>query len=215
MKVIITGTTGYVGNGVLLSCLDNPKITEVLSVSRRSVGIQHPKLKEYLVKDFIDIPQDAPQLQGYDAVFFCLGMSSAGTPKDVYSHTCYEIPVHFAKCLTDKQKMHFIYVTGGGADVRPESKIFWAHVKGMTEHDLSQMGFAGSYGFRVGIMRPHPQQKVGGKMITSSKIFYPLLRPFNMGNTIEEVAAAMIACAEGKCDHSVVTVRDIRQLAKE
>lgn len=163
MKVIITGTTGYVGEGVLLSCLENEEITEVLSVSRRPTGKNHPKLKEMIVKDFMQISLDDERLQGYDAVFFCMGVSSVGMKEADYAVLCHDIPVHFAKAVSPKENMAFIYVTGGGADVKPESKTMWARVKGRTEADVAKMGFKGTYGFRVGIMKPHKDMTMAKK----------------------------------------------------
>ena len=215
MKVIITGTTGYVGEGVMLACLDNPEIEEVLSVSRRATGKEHKKLKEALVNDFLSIPENDPRLQGYDAVFFCMGVSSMGMSEEAFSIACHDIPVQFAKCVGPKKNMSFIYVTGGGAEVKPDSKIMWARVKGRTEYDLAQMGFRGTYGFRVGIMKPYTGQTTKPQMIRMSRLFYPLMRPLGMGNTIQEVARAMIACTKGLYNHSIVKVRDVKQLAKK
>ena len=215
MKVIITGTTGYVGEGVMLSCLDNDEITEVLSVSRRSTGRQHPKLKEMLVKDFLKIPADDERLQGYDAVFFCMGISSVGVKEEDFAVPCHDIPVHFAEVVGPKGKMTFIYVTGGGAEVIPESKTMWAKVKGRTETDIKQMGFKGYYGFRVMLMKPYPGMAASPKMIRMSRLMYPIMRLFGQGNTLDEVAKAMIACAKGKSDHSVITVKDVTNLARQ
>ena len=216
MKVIITGTTGYVGEGVLLSCLDNNEITEVLSVSRRSTGKSHPKLKELIVSDFMRLPADDERLRGYDAVFFCMGVSSVGMSEADYSVACHDIPVHFADVVEPKECMSFIYVTGGGAEVTPESKTMWARVKGRTEADLSKMGFKGTYGFRVGIMKPYNGMTMAKKsMIIMSKLTYPLMRLLGFANTIDEVAKAMIACAKGKADHSVITVKDVTTLSRQ
>jgi len=204
-----------VGEGVLLSCLDNEEVTEVLSVSRRTTGRQHPKLKEMLVKDFLTIPVGDERLQGYDAVFFCMGISSVGMNEKDYSVACHDIPVHFAEVVGPKEKMSFIYVTGGGVEVSPESKTMWARVKGRTEADVAKMGFRGTYGFRVGIMKPYKGMTMAKKsMIRMSQVMYPLMRPFGFANTLDEVANAMIACAKGKADHSVITVKDVTRLAK-
>ena len=214
MKVIITGATGYVGEGVLLSCLDNEEITEVLSVSRRSTNKQHPKLKEMIVKDFLTISANDSRLQGYDAVFFCMGISSVGVKEEDFTISCHDIPVRFAEAVGPKEKMSFIYVTGGGTKVSPESVTMWARVKGRTEADIKQMGFKGYYGFRVMIMKPYSGQIANEKMIRMSRLMYPIMRLFGQGNTLDEVAKAMIACAKGKINHSVITVRNVIRLAK-
>ena len=87
MKIIITGTTGYVGEGVMLACLDNPEVEKVLSVSRRPTGHTHPKLEEYIVPDFIALEPGDPKLQGYDAVFFIAGISSVGLKESSMSES--------------------------------------------------------------------------------------------------------------------------------
>ena len=215
MKVIITGTTGYVGEGVMLACLDNEEVTEVLSVSRRTTGKQHPKLKEMLVSDFLKIPEGDERLQGYNAVFFCMGVSSVGMNEADYTVACHDIPVHFAKAVGPKEQMAFIYVTGGGADVNPDSKTMWARVKGRTEADVAKMGFKETYGFRVGIMKPYKGMTMAKKsMMRMSQLMYPVMRLLGFANTLDEVARAMIACAKGKADHSVITVKDVTRLAK-
>lgn len=99
MKVIITGTTGMIGEGVLLECLNQPQVTEVLSVSRKPTGITHPKLKEYIVTDFLSLKEDDEKLKGYDACFFCAGVSSVGLTEAEYKRISYDTTLHFAKCL--------------------------------------------------------------------------------------------------------------------
>ncbi|MCE2615328.1 NAD-dependent epimerase/dehydratase family protein [Phocaeicola oris] len=215
MKVIITGTTGYVGEGVLLSCLDNPEITEVLSVSRRSTGRTHPKLKELLIKDFMTLSNGDEHLQGYDAVFYCMGVSSVGMNEKDYSVPCHDIPVHFAGVIEQRENTTFIYVTGGGAELDPDSKTMWARVKGKTEMEIKAMGFKDYYGFRVMVMKPYEGQAASPKIIRMSQIMYPIMRIFGQTNTMDEVAKAMIACAKGNCDHYAVTVKDVTNLARK
>src|SRR6478735_7534425 len=99
LKVIITGTTGMVGEGVLLHCLNDPAVEKVLSVSRKSAGHTHPKLTEMLVPDFLKLDAFESQLSGYDACFYCAGISSAGMNEADYTRITYDTPVHFATVL--------------------------------------------------------------------------------------------------------------------
>ena len=114
MKVIITGTTGYVGEGVMLACLDNPEIEKVLSVSRRPCGHSHPKLEEYIVPDFMALEAGDPKLQGYDAVFFIAGISSVGLKEEQYVGISHNIPLHFANVdRAAKESGHIALVSAG------------------------------------------------------------------------------------------------------
>jgi len=136
MKVIITGTTGMVGEGVMLECLNHTQITEVLSVSRKPTGLSHPKLKEYILADFMMLQENDETLKGYDACFFCAGVSSVGMKEEEYRHITYDTTLHFAKALNPNPQMSFIYVSGGGTDTTEKGRMMWARVKGKTENDL-------------------------------------------------------------------------------
>ena len=105
MKIILTGATGFVGEGILLACLDRPEVEKVLSVSRRPCEISHPKLEEYIVEDFMTLPVDDPKLQGYDACLFCAGKSNIGMSKEDYYHLSYEITMHFAKAIGPSESL--------------------------------------------------------------------------------------------------------------
>lgn len=212
MKAIVTGTTGYVGEGVLRSCLDDPRVDKVLSVSRRSTGISHPKLEEYLVEDFMDIQDGDPRLQGYDAVFFCAGITSVGTPADQYELISHAIPMRFAQAVGPKQDMTFAYVSGyGTSDSNPQA---WAKVKRSTEKELAQMPFKAVYWYRPCIMRPHPGQQFRASFQKSSRIMYPLCRLFRMANTIENVAASMVTLAIRPEQTKVIGVKEIDRFSK-
>ncbi len=216
MKIIITGSTGMIGEGILLSCLDDPTITQILSVSRKPCEIKHPKLTEYLVSDFLEIDLNDPMLKGYDACFFCAGISSVGVDPETYKRITYDTTLHFASALQPKEPMTFIYVSGGGTDSSEKGKMAWARVKGKTENDLMKLGFRQSFGFRIGIVQPtHPQKQVlpyykyMNWMIPILKVIAP-----NMVNTMDQVARAMVKLAQTTYPNSVIHVKDIHQLAK-
>ena len=114
MKVILTGATGDVGEGVLLAMLDDNRTEKVLSVGRRPCGHSHAKLEEYIVPDFMQLEAGDERLAGYDVVFFIAGITSVGTPKDAYRLISHDIPVHFASVMPDKERMSFIYLSGAG-----------------------------------------------------------------------------------------------------
>lgn len=154
-KVIITGATGMVGKGVLLECLDHAEIGEVLVIGRKNVGIKHAKLKELIHKDFTDYSQVQSQLYGYDACFFCLGVSAAGLKEEQYLRITYDFTIALAKTLFQiNPQITFNYISGVGTDSSEKGRAMWARVKGKTENDLLKMGFKQAYMFRPGMIIP-------------------------------------------------------------
>jgi len=154
-KVIITGATGMVGKGVLLECLDHHSIEKVLVIGRNSIEIQHPKLTEFIHKDFTNFSGVKDQLKGYDACFFCLGVTSAGMKQEDYKRITYDFTLSLAKTLVDiNSEMTFNYVSGEGTDSSEKGKSMWARVKGKTENDLLKLGFKQAFMFRPGAIIP-------------------------------------------------------------
>ncbi len=154
-KVIITGATGMVGKGVLLECLDHNSIDEVLVIGRNPVGIEHPKLKELIHKDFTGFSGSLEQLSGYDACFFCLGISAAGLNEEQYKRITYEYTLSLAKTLLEiNPQMTFNYVSGQGTDSSEKGSMMWARIKGKTENDLLHLGFKQAFMFRPGAIIP-------------------------------------------------------------
>ncbi|MEM0993595.1 MAG: NAD-dependent epimerase/dehydratase family protein [Bacteroidota bacterium] len=155
MKVIITGATGMVGKGVLLECLVNEAVKSVLVINRKPVGVAHPKLKEIIHKDFFDLAAVRNGLAGYDACFFCLGISSFRQSEENYTRITYDLTMNFAKeLLAVHSDLTFIYVSGTGTDSSEQGRSMWARVKGKTENDLFQLGFKDAYAFRPAYIKP-------------------------------------------------------------
>src|SRR6476660_5429039 len=157
MKVILFGGSGMVGQGVLRECLVDPGVEAVLSVGRSPLGVQHPKLRELVHKDFTDYSAIESQLAGYDACFFCLGVSSIGMEEERYRHLTYDITMAAATTLARLNPgMVLTYVTGRGTDSTEQGKLMWARVKGKTENDLLKLPFKAAYMFRpAGIQTLH------------------------------------------------------------
>lgn len=154
-NVIITGATGMVGKGVLLECLDHDSIGNVLVIGRNSLEMKHPKLKELIHKDFTNFSNVSDQLVGYNACFFCLGISSQGLKKEDYIRITYDFTLSLAKTLyAINPEMTFNYVSGEGTDSVEKSRMFWARVKGKTENDLLNLGFKQAFMFRPGVIIP-------------------------------------------------------------
>jgi len=150
LNVIITGATGMVGEGVLHECLLHPDIASVLIINRKSLGLTHPKLKEIVHADFFDLSPIEHALQGLDACFFCLGVSSIGLSADDYYRFTHTLTLHVAGTLSRlNTNMSFSYVSGKGTDGTEKGNSRWARVKGKTENDLAQLPFR-----RVFAVRP-------------------------------------------------------------
>jgi nucleoside-diphosphate-sugar epimerase len=159
MKAVITGSTGMVGEGVLIECLNHPDVEQVLIISRKPGGISHPKLREIIHADFFNLAPIEAQLAGFDACFFCLGISSVGISREEYKHTTYDLTMNLGQLLAKiNPEMTFCYVTGAGTDSSEHGRIAWARVKGATENALMRL-FKKAYMFRPGFMKASPGQK--------------------------------------------------------
>lgn len=155
MKVIITGATGMVGKGVLLECLESEKVEAVLIINRSPIGLQHPKMKEIIHSDFFDLSAIEDHLKGYDACFFCLGVSSFRMTESDYTRLTYDLTMNFGKTLLDVNKeMTFNFVSGAGTDSTEKGKTMWARVKGKTENGIYNLGFNSAYAFRPAYIKP-------------------------------------------------------------
>lgn len=213
IKIILTGATGMVGEGVLMECLENPQVSEILSISRKSSGKTHPKLKEYLVSDFLSIDVNDENLKGYDACFFCAGISSVGMNEEDYTKITYDTTIHFAEAvLHQNPDMVFNYVSGASTDSTESGKIMWARVKGRTENALKKMNFKGVYNFRPGFMKPVDGQ-LNVKWFFKPFIWiYPIFLPLK-SLTLHEVGRAMINTVKKGYPTSILEIRDIKNLA--
>lgn len=213
MKVIITGATGMVGEGVLLVCLTNPLITEILSISRKPIQHQHEKLKELLVKDFSEISNHREELHKYDACFFCAGSSSIGENEESFTKKTFDFVVPFAENLSGiNSQITFIYVSGTRTDSTENGKVMWARVKGRTENALTKLPFKAVYNFRPGFMKPVKGQKninfIYKFFDALSPVFYLLLP--NSICKMTEVANAMINCVSKGYSKTILEVKDIK-----
>ncbi len=213
MKVILTGATGMVGEGVLLECLQNTMVEQVLSVSRKSCGINHPKLQELLVPDFMNLESHKEALTGYDACFYCAGISSVGMDEAKYTQITYNTTLHFATVLAElNPKMVFNYVSGASTDSSEKGKVMWARVKGRTENDLMKLPFRGVYNFRPAIMKPFRGQKnVKALFRFLLPLFLVLFKSKSL--TLSQVGKAMIKKVDNWSEERVLEVGDIKCLA--
>jgi hypothetical protein len=217
VRVIVTGATGMVGEGVVHECLISNEVEAVLVVSRKTTGIKHPKLKELLLPDFFDLSSVQSQMAGYNACFFCLGVSSVGISQETYERLTFQLTMGFATVVAAQNPgMVFCYVSGKGTDSSEKGRMHWARVKGKTENDLQKLPFRSVYCFRPGIMSPTPGLKNTLSLYKWLGWLLPLMRTVspNSINSLAEVGHAMIHVVTRGYHQKIIEVADIRKLAK-
>lgn len=214
MKVILTGATGMVGEGVLTECLNHPDVESVLLLTRKSTGLNHPKVTEVIHSDFLDISTVESRLTGFDACFFCLGVTSLGKKEAEYTRLTYDLTMHIAQKLSKLNNgMVFCYVSGGGTDSSEKGRLMWARVKGKTENDLMKLPFKAVYNFRPGFLIPSRGAK---NVLPAYKYFswlVPILKvitPKAIGS-LKEVGLAMINVVKYGYRKNILEVVDIRE----
>lgn len=216
IKAIITGSTGMVGEGVLHVALADPRVEKVLVINRHPCGVQHEKLTEILHKDFHDFSTIESQLSGYNACYFCLGVSSVGMKEDQYRHLTYDLTLHVAHTLVKlNPDMTFCYISGAGTDSSEEGNSMWARIKGKTENDLVKLPFRAVYNFRPGYIQPMPGMKNTYRVLRYLSWLYPVLKAFFSKYVIrlEEIGKAMIEATLKGYPRQVLECQDIRKLS--
>ena len=214
MKIIVTGASGMVGEGVMLTCLDHPDVEQVLVVGRRACGHKHPKLKEIIHKDFYDLSSIKDQLQGYDACYFCLGVSSIGMKEPEYAKVTHDLTLNFAKTVMNPG-MTLTYVSGAQTDIN--GKQMWQRVKGRTEDDLSKLPLKRFFAFRPGGMTIVPGQKNQPKIYNYIGWILPVMKALspNSVSKLSDVGRAMINVTKNGYSKGVLEVSDINKVGKE
>ncbi len=218
LRVIVTGATGMVGEGVLNECLLSPHVESVLVIGRKACGIVHPKLSEIIHQDFFDISSIENRLANYNACFFCLGVSSVGMKEPEYHRLTHTLTVRFAATLSKiDHGMTFCYISGAGTDGTEKGKSMWARVKGRTENDLFKLPFKQVYAFRPGYMHPTKGLKNTLPYYKFISWMYPFFRAVfpKMVSTLAELGKAMINTALFGYEKQVLEVEDIVAMAKK
>jgi uncharacterized protein YbjT (DUF2867 family) len=217
MNVLIFGATGMVGQGVLRECLVDPAVQRVQAIGRTPTGVQNAKLREIVHQDawhYADIEND---LSGFDACFFCLGVTSSGMKEEAYARVTYDITMAAAETLCQlNPQMTFIFVSGAGTDSSEQGRAMWARVKGRTENALLQLPFAAAYMFRPGVIEPVH----GARSKTASyRVLYTLTKPLlpvlrwafpDYVLTTQQIGLAMLVVARHGFSKRVLESKDIR-----
>jgi uncharacterized protein YbjT (DUF2867 family) len=219
MNVVLFGATGMVGQGVLRECVLDPDVHQILSIVRTASNQSDPKLRELVHTNFFDYSTIEPQLKGFDACFFSLGVSSAGMDEARYKHLTYDITLAAATTLARlNPDMTFLYVSGAGTDSTERGRTMWTRVKGKTENDLLKLPFLAAYMFRPGMIQPMHGIRSKTKLY---QIFYTLLNPIlpllksafpQYITTTEQLGRAMLRVAKQGFPKSILETQDIDTL---
>jgi uncharacterized protein YbjT (DUF2867 family) len=218
IKLILTGATGMVGEGVLTECLQHPEIEQILVINRKPCGVRHPKLKEIIHTNFFDFSSIESELVGYNACFFCLGISSVGVKKEDFYQSTYVLTMHVAETLSKlNSDMIFCYISGAGTDATEKGRMAWARVKGKTENDLMKLPFKRVYNFRPGALEATKGAK---NILPYYKYFawgFPILKIIapNSICSLKELGIAMTNAVTKGSDKQVIEVKDIHILSKK
>jgi uncharacterized protein YbjT (DUF2867 family) len=220
LKVIITGATGMIGEGVLYECLNHAEVEKVLVISRNPCGYSHPKLNEIIHKDLSNISSLSESVKGYNACYFCLGVTSLGKNEEDYTRLTYTLTLDFATILASyNPDMTFCYISGASTDSSEKGKTMWARVKGKTENDLMKLPFKQVYNFRPGGIEPflplRPSQtyyktyKYLSWLLALMKVITP-----NMVITLKDMSASMINASLIGYSKNILEMKDMKMLAK-
>jgi uncharacterized protein YbjT (DUF2867 family) len=220
VNVILFGATGMIGQGVLRECLLDPDVTRVLSVARSSTGQHDDKLRELLHEDFTNFSAVERELTGYDACFFCLGVSSAGMSEADYARVTYDFTLAAARVLAKANpEMTFIYVSGAGTDSSEKGRSMWARVKGRTENALLALPFKAKFMFRLGFIQPMhgivSRTRLYRVLYAAIAPLVPLLKAAfpSAITTTERVGRAMLALAKRGGGKTLLENADVNALA--
>jgi uncharacterized protein YbjT (DUF2867 family) len=219
MNVLLFGATGMVGQGVLRECLLDPGVLSVVTIGRSATGLENAKLREIVHADLTSYAPIESELAGFDACFFCLGVSSAQMSEQEYTHITYDITLRAAETLARLNPgMTFVYVSGQGTDSSEQGRVKWARIKGRTENALLRLPFKAAFMFRPGFIEP----RFGARSRTRLyRVLYfvagpliPLLRRAFRNHVLatDEIGRAMLIVARDGAPKPVLEPADLRAL---
>ena len=221
MKVLIFGASGMVGQGVLHECLAAPDVSQIMAVGRTPLEQTYPKLQQVMLADLTRLDAVETELQGFDACFFCLGISSSGMSEEAYRQLTYELTLNVARVLARLNPgMTFVYVSGAGTDSSERGRSMWARVKGKTENDLQKLPFQGVYLFRPGVIQPlHGIQSKTPAYRRFYAIANPLLSAIRRVFpgaivTTDDIGQAMLNAVRRNGGREIVEAKDIARLSR-
>ncbi len=217
IRAIIFGATGMVGEGVLHEALKDDTVESILVVGRRTCGVSHTKLSEIIHEDFYNYTAIQVRFRGYNACFFCLGVTSIGKNEAEYHRLTYDLTLSAAQSLVQvNPEMVFCYVSGEGTDSTERGNRMWARVKGKTENDLMKLPFKAVYAFRPGYIKPTKGLKNTLSFSKWIAPMYPLMKMFLLSHicTLEDIGRSMIRVVERKYPNKILENAGITQLGQ-
>lgn len=220
LNVIITGATGMIGEGVLHECLKHSHIEKVLVITRRPTGYSDPKLQEIVHDDFMDLTSISDQLSGYNACYYCIGVTSVGKSEEEYTRQTYSMTMNLARPLSVlNPEMTFCFISGAGTDSTGTSRSMWARVKGKTENELMKLPFGAVYCFRPGAIEPFLPLRPTQTYFKTYRYFSWLMSVMKfvspgMVITLKDLAASMIHASLTGYPKNVLEMKDMKILAK-
>lgn len=216
MRVLLFGATGMIGQGVLRECLLDPGVEHVLAIGRKPSGQSHAKLRDLVHRDLFDYSAIEPELTGFDACFFCLGVSSAGMSEDAYRHITYDLTMAAATTLARlNPAMTFLYLSGMGADSSEQGRVAWARIRGHLENTLFRLPFRAVYSLRPAAVQPlhgsRSRTMLYRALYVLGSPLWPILKALfpNYVTTTEIVGRAMLKVARHGAPKQVLENRDI------
>ncbi len=220
MKTILFGASGMVGQGVLRECLLDPEVERILLIGRSASGQTNARITEIVHKNISDLTAIEPELTGYDACFFCLGVSSVGMSEKDYKKITFDLTTSVAQTLVRLNPgMTFIYVSGLGTDSAEKGKVIWARIKGATENALLRMPFKAAYMFRPGMIQPMHGEKPKARATRVAFALMGWVIPLWMRvapgsvTTTERIGRAMLNAAKHGAQKKVLESADINALS--
>ncbi len=217
-SVAITGSTGMVGKGVLLQCLDDATISQIILINRSAHSVKHNKIREVLLNDFTQMDQVADQIGAVDACFHCMGVSSVGLSEKEYEHYTFDITKSIADVMySNNAGMTFNYVSGTGTDSTEAGRIMWAHIKGKTENYCLNKGFKQAIMFRPGVILPERgiRSRTGwyNTIYALTRPLFPLFRKSDKVTTTTKLGDAMIYTVDHTIEQRIIHNPEINRLA--
>ncbi len=220
MKVILFGATGMVGQSVLRQCLLDEGVRQVISVGRSATGQRHPKLRELMLPDLFNLSPILTELKGFDACFYCLGVTSAGLSEPDYRRITVDLTVSVAGSLAPlNPAMTFVFISGAGADSTGTSRVMWARVKGEAENAVLRMPFRAAYVIRPAFILPlhgiRSRTRLYQTFYTLGRPLFPVLRFLfpRYVTTTEKLGRTMLRIARSGAPKPVLESWDLRDLA--
>ncbi|MEW8685844.1 MAG: NAD-dependent epimerase/dehydratase family protein [Candidatus Thiodiazotropha sp.] len=211
-NVLITGATGMIGSLVLKHCLESDEVASVISLARRPSGIQHEKLNEVIIRDFLHLDENAAYFKSVDVVFYCLGVYTGAVDRKTFRTIMVDYPEALGKALKERTPhLKFCLLSGAGADRSEKSRFMFAGDKGAIENRLSEMDFAAFHAFRPGYIYPVTPRKEPNFSYRLMRWLYPVIRFFGHNTSIKsnELAEAMVKVGLSGSEQEILENRDL------